>query len=260
MSAMNNKFDGKCILITGASRGLGAIAAKHFADQGALCALVARNLDDLELVRKSCKYPEEQLTISVDLTLDNMSHFAVGSAQSFFNAPIDVVLHCMGGGLGLKEPILTAQELLKLWTINLGIAVEINSLVLPNMINKMSGNIVHVGSIASNEGVGSVGYNTSKAALSGYVRSLGREMAKHNVIVTGILPGGFISPGNSMARLKESFPEAYNDFIINRLPRTFMGQTEELLPMLSLLCSNEASMMSGCMVPIDAGEGRAYVK
>ena len=119
--------------------------------------------------------------------------------------------------------------------------------------------MVHVGSIASNEGVGSVGYNTVKAALAAYVRSLGREMNRFNVIVTGILPGGFISPENAMARLQESNPAAYERFIQDRLPRQIMGEATELIPMLLLLCSEGASMMGGCLVPIDAGEGRAYI-
>ena len=126
------------------------------------------------------------------------------------------------------------------------------------MMERRSGNLVHVGSIASIEGVGSVGYNTVKAALAAYVRSLGRELSRCNVIATGILPGGFISPGNAMGRLQEGNPEAYETFIQDRLPRQVMGEAEELIPMLLLLCSEGASMMGGCLVPIDAGEGRTY--
>jgi len=118
--------------------------------------------------------------------------------------------------------------------------------------------LVHVGSIASSEGVGSVGYNTVKAALAAYVRSLGRELNRFNVIATGILPGGFIAPENAMARLQEANPGAYGSFIEERLPRQIMGEAKELIPMLLLLCSKGASMMGGCLVPIDAGEGRAY--
>jgi len=62
-----------------------------------------------------------------------------------------------------------------------------------------------------------------------------------------------------MARLQETNPEAYSSFIEDRLPRQIMGGAEELVPMLLLLCSEGASMMGGCLVPIDAGEGRAYI-
>ena len=58
--------------------------------------------------------------------------------------------------------------------------------------------LIHVGSIASREAVASVGYNVAKSALATYVKSLGRELYKDKVIVTGILPGGFIAKGNAM--------------------------------------------------------------
>jgi len=254
---MNNKLKDKNILITGASRGLGAVAAVEFAKQGAKLALIARSEDKLYDVRMKCETPSLHISISADLTIEEDFFRAMTAVQTWFG-DTDVVLHCLGGGLGYKDYLLNNIQLMDLFNLNIGVAARINNHIVPDMIAQKSGNIVHVGSIASSEGVGSVGYNVTKAALAAYVRSLGRELAHHNVICTGILPGGFISPGNSMARLAESNPEVYNDFIIERLPRNSMGQTDELLPMLSLLCSEDASMMSGCMVPIDAGEGRAY--
>ena len=248
----------KRILITGASKGLGAVAAVAFAGRGARVVLLARSEGRLEAVRQSCRGPERHLSISVDLLDMDGIHSVITQAREFLGG-IDVVLHAAGGGLGLKDDLLTQGDLSKLFTLNLGAAAEINRLVAPEMKERRSGNLVHVGSIASSEGVGSVGYNTVKAALAAYVRSLGRELNRFNVIATGILPGGFISPGNSMARLQEVNPEAYQKFIEERLPRKVMGDASELIPMLALLCSEDASMMGGCLVPIDAGEGRAYV-
>ena len=118
--------------------------------------------------------------------------------------------------------------------------------------------LIHVGSIASNEAVASVGYNVAKSALSTYVRSLGRELYKNKVIVTGILPGGFIAPGNAMERFKKKNIKEYKKFIKTRLPRNEMGNVNEILPILLFLCSKHSSMMGGCLVPIDAGEGKAY--
>ena len=158
----------------------------------------------------------------------------------------------------LRGDLLSSEDLYKLFALNLGAAAEINRHVAPDMMRRGKGNLVHVGSIASSEGVGSVGYNTMKAALAAYVRTLGRELCRSHVVVTGILPGGFISPGNAMARLQQSNPAAYEKFVDERLPRKFMGLAQELIPMLVLLCSDDASMMGGCLVPIDAGEGKAY--
>jgi 3-oxoacyl-[acyl-carrier protein] reductase len=249
--------ENKRVLITGASKGLGAVAAVAFAERGARLVLIARSQDKLESVRQSCKDPERHLCISADLLELEEVQFSVLKAKEFLGG-IDAVLHSAGGGLGLKDDLLMPGDLLKLFMLNLGAVVEINRLVAPEMMERRSGNLVHVGSIASSEGVGSVGYNTVKAALAAYVRSLGRKLNRFNVIATGILPGGFIAPENSMARLQQANPEAYGRFIEERLPRQIMGEAKELIPMLLLLCSEGASMMGGCLVPIDAGEGRAY--
>ena len=50
----------------------------------------------------------------------------------------------------------------------------------------------------------------------------------------------------------------YKKFIKTRLPRNEMGNVNEILPILLFLCSKHSSMMGGCLVPIDAGEGKAY--
>lgn len=246
------------ILITGASKGLGAVASQAFAERGARLVLIARSEDKLEQVRLSCKDPERHLCIAVDLLQMNTIEPAIRKAQAFLGG-IDVVLHVAGGGLGLRDDFLKHEDFLKLFALNLGAAAEINRLVASEMKERRSGHLVHIGSIASSEGVGSVGYNTVKAALAAYVRSLGRELNRFNVIATGILPGGFLSPGNAMARLQEVNPNAYKAFINERLPRQIMGDASELIPMLVLLCSEGASMMGGCLVPMDAGEGRSYV-
>ena len=115
-----------------------------------------------------------------------------------------------------------------------------------------------MGSIASSEAVASVGYNTAKAALAAYVRSLGNHLASSGIVVTGVLPGGFNAPGNSWERLRAGKPEVVDRFVAERLPRGRLAEAEELVPLIAFLCSDAASMMGGCLVPIDAGEGRTY--
>ena len=167
-------------------------------------------------------------------------------------------MHIAGGGLGLKEKLIKNDDLKKLLQINLGASVEINRLVVKNNLKDHPLKLVYVGSIASSEAVGSVGYNISKSALAAYVKSLGRELYQDNVIVTGILPGGFTSPGNAMERFKNKNLKDYKKFIKTRIPRGVMGDANDILPMLLFLCSKHSSMMGGCLVPIDAGEGKAY--
>ena len=215
------------VLVTGASRGLGAVVVKSLPEY-----------EVIPFTRKDFDYlnPQSQSEIP----------------------EVDIVIHCAGGGLGLREPLLAVQHFHSLFMVNLAGAAEINRLVIPYMKDMAWGRVVHVCSIASGEAVGSVGYNTVKAALGAYVRSLGRELARSGVVVSGIAPGGFLAPGNAMERLQANNPEAFADFLKNRLARGFMGNATELIPLLRYLISDDASMMGGCVVPIDAGEGKYY--
>ncbi len=260
MNRLAGTFTGKRMLITGASKGLGAVAALHFATLGARLVLIARHGEKLEEVRSRCQNSEQHLCLAADLTVGSERMEAITKAQEFFGegGDIEVVLHVAGGGLGLRDPLLSADNFEKLIGLNLKQVLEINRLVVPAMIERKQGNLVQVCSIASSEATGSVGYNTAKAALAAYVRTLGRELAPYNIIATGILPGGFIAPENSWVRFQQRDPEGVQKFIAERLPRGKLGTAEELLPLLTFLCSDQASMMGGCLVPIDAGEGKAY--
>ena len=250
-------LSGKKILITGASRGLGAVCARAFAEGGATLVLMARSEEALEAVRTSCPRAAEHCVLSVDLTDNESLQRNVRAAMDFLG-PVEVVLHVAGGGLGLREPLISSDDLSKLVSLNVAAAAEINRLVVPSMKQRGKGNLVHVGSVASTEAVASVGYNTAKAALAAYVRSLGNVLAKSGIVVTGILPGGFNAPGNSWERLRASKPDVVARFVDQRLPRGRLADAEELVPLLAFLCSDAASMMGGCMVPIDAGEGITY--
>ena len=248
---------GRRILITGASRGLGSVCARAFATDGAKLALMARSTEALEAVRLSCDHAAKHLAVGVDLT-DGLYLQEKLREVTEFLGEIDAVLHVAGGGLGLREPLISADDLLKLFSLNVAAAAEINRLLIPSMTERGCGNLVHVGSIASTDAVASVGYNTVKAALAAYVRSLGNHLASSGIVVTGVLPGGFTAPGNSWERLRASEPDVVKRFVAERLPRGRLAEADELVPLIAFLCSPSASMMGGCLVPIDAGEGITY--
>ena len=226
---MEEVFAGKRILITGASKGLGAVCFQEFAERGARLAISGRTQGNLEELLKSTKVPDSHIAIASDLSqLSNIHEFVQKGFE--FLGGVDIIIHALGGGYGFSDPILSWEQIELLHKVNLYAAAEINRLTIPKMIEKKKGSIIHVGSIASQEAVGSVGYNTVKASLAAYVRSLGREMASSGIIVTGILPGGFTAPGNAMIRLQENKPEVFESFINERLPRKKWEAERKLFP------------------------------
>ena len=254
---LEKEFFNKGVIVTGASSGLGAVACKALAQRGARIAMLSRSKREMENLKSRIHNSSKHISIKVDLLKNDGIKLAIKKAKQFLKE-IDIVIHIAGGGFGLKEPLINSQDLKTLLQINLGAAVEINRLIVNSKKKNHSIKLIHVGSIASYEAVGSVGYNVAKSALSAYVKSLGRELYKKDVVITGILPGGFIAPGNAMERLKKKNLKDYKNFIKTRLPRGMMAEANEIIPMLLFLCSKHSAMMGGCLVPIDGGEGRAY--
>lgn len=251
------RFAGKRVLITGASKGLGLVAARAFAVEGAEVILSGRNVDALYAAIASLPgLPpghEDVLHWAADLTdMQQVDSFAAMVGET---GGADIILHAMGGGYGWQDPLLPAHQAETLWRVNLGAAMELNRMLIPRMQERGWGRVIHIGSTASTEACGSVGYNTVKAALAGYVRSVGRVMAGSGVVVSAVLPGAFAAPGNAFERRT---PEQVAEFVARRLPRGRVGTAEELLPLIMLLASDGASMMAGSCIQIDAGEGAAY--
>ena len=96
-----------------------------------------------------------------------------------------------------------------------------------------------MGSTASVEAIGSVGYNSIKTAIVSYVKSLASELIHKKIFVSSVLPGAFISPGNAFERLRNNNKEVYLDFIKNRLPRKRVSEASEIIPLIRLLASKD---------------------
>ena len=252
------KFKDKRILITGASKGLGLVCAKEFAKQGAKLAIAGRDNGSLAKLKENLPDSDKTMTFAGDLLQTKTINKLVEQGREFLGG-FDILVHVLGGGYGFRDPLLSWEQLDTLHKLNIGVAAEINRLILPDMIKNKCGYSVHVGSISSVEATASVGYNTVKASLAAYVRGLGRELASTGVVVTGVLPGAFYAPGNSWMRLEEQKPEVVKKFIEDHLPRKKIAEAQEVVPLIMFLCGEEASMMAGSCVPIDAGEGKAYI-
>lgn len=253
-----SEFNGKRVLVTGASKGLGWVCAQFFEQNGSRLIATARTQEKLEALRSGFQCPDQHLMVTEDLL--NQSGVARLAAQvNEFCGGVDIIIHCLGGGYGFRDPLLSWDQISRLHSVNVAAGAEINRLMIPAMQAQGEGRVIHIGSIASQEATGSVGYNTVKASLAAYVRSLGRELAASNVVVTGILPGAFYAPENAWERLQARDPEVVKQFIENRLPRKKIADAEEILPLVALLAGAGASMMAGSCVAIDAGEGVSYV-
>ena len=143
---------------------------------------------------------------------------------------------------------------------NVGIAIEMNNILIPKMKEKKWGRIIHVSSLnAVTGGTMSDGeapaptYTCAKAFLNMYTKVLGREIARFGVIFSAIMPGVILSKGKHWDRLLKKEPKLIKNYLKNHLAIRRFGDAKEIAPFVLLLASKHASFAATSIINIDGG-------
>jgi len=186
------RLEGRVVMITGASRGVGAALARQAVAKGALVALIARTADDLESLRS------ELGDACVVATADVSSYDEVVTAVGKLTAElgrVDVLVN--NAGIGLYGAFLDAEvaDVERLMQVNYLGAVHVLKAVLPGMVERRRGHIVSIGSIAGRIGAPfEAAYSATKFALAGLTEALSVELAPFGIDVTLVSPGPIDTP------------------------------------------------------------------
>ena len=250
----------KRIVITGSSRGLGEEIAKQFIEEGALLTLVARNEEKLKtLVNKFGGESKGHNYISSDLKKDGEPQ-KIANEIINKNKKIDVVIHNLGGSQGSTEIFADKNNWYENWNFNVGIAIELNNFFCPHMVKNKWGRIIHISSSNSfSGGTTSTGeapapaYTCAKSYLNMYSKVLGREMAKHDVVVSCLIPGVLRSEGKHWDRLAKSNPKLVENYLKNHHAIGRFGKYEEIAPFVKILASKHATFAASASLNIDGG-------
>ena len=176
------------VFITGASSGLGAALARQYALEGHTLGLLARRRDRLHELAASL--PGSHYLYVVDVQDREALHAA---AQHFLEqvADVDVVVACAGISAGtLTEQADDFGVFKAIFDTNVMATVSTFELFVPQMIQRQSGTLVGIASVAGVRGLPGAGaYSASKSAVTTYCESLRLELKPHNVAVVTIAPG-----------------------------------------------------------------------
>ena len=183
------------VVITGASKGIGAELARQLAARGAKLVLAARNLAELDAVAEECrKSGAPVVTVKADVALDRDCQAVIAGAVLAFGR-VDTLVNNAGMSMWARfEEIRDVSVLERIMQVNYMGAVYCTSHALP-YLRESRGRLVGISSLAGRTGVPTrTGYAASKHAMTGFFDSLRIELEGSGVSVTMIYPG-FVATG-----------------------------------------------------------------
>ncbi|MFO1447352.1 MAG: SDR family oxidoreductase [Opitutaceae bacterium] len=178
------EFAGRCVFVTGGTKGAGEAMVRRFASAGARVATVARRVPaDSDL---------PALLIGADLSSATGAAQAIQSLLESVGLP-EIVVHNLGGSSspGGGFAALTDEHWLDELNLNLLAAVRIDRLLVPAMVKRGSGVVIHVSSIQRQLPLpeSTTAYAAAKAALTTYSKALSKELGPKGIRVTSVSPG-----------------------------------------------------------------------
>lgn len=180
---------GKNALITGAGKGIGRATAIAFAKEGINVGLLGRTAANLEAVAKELEEYGVNVTMATADVADNESVIAAVEHIKSELGPIDILINNAGVGKFGKFLELSPEEFKSIIDINLMGVYYVTRAVLPEMIERETGDIINISSTAGQKGAPvTSAYSASKFGLLGLTESLMLEVRKHNIRVSALTP------------------------------------------------------------------------
>ena len=199
---MNNEFNGKTVIITGASAGVGAATARTFAHLGANLVLVARGQAALDVITDELAKLTSVINIAMDINDPKANAKLLVTAAKTFGS-VDVLINNAGFHQRGDVEKNQAADLAKMVDVNLRAPIQLSTLMLPYLRKAGGGAIVNVGSLAGRTPLqGAATYAATKAGLRAFTYSLADEL-KGTGIYIGVVSPGPIDTGFIMSEIDQ---------------------------------------------------------
>ena len=245
---------GKVAVITGASSGLGKQMSYAFAKQGADLVLIARNKIKLEEVEKDIRKTigVNVIAIKCDVTKTNEIKDAAKVTKKFFGK-VDILVNCAGASKNNDVLNMTDDE----WdfTINTDLTSVFKvTRAFANIMkeNKKGGRIINISSmygLVGNTEIYTIAYHSSKGGVINFTRAAAAELAQYNITVNCVCPGYF----NTELTKDVLKTKKFQNFAKTHVPMKRYGKEGELNGIMIFLSSDEASYITGAIIPVDGG-------
>ena len=243
------KLNGKTAIVTGAARGIGAAIARNLAAEGANVVVnysrsaeaAAQVAADIEATGGAAMI--YQADVAVQAQVVEMVKAAVAAFGT-----VDILVN----NAGITRDKLLLRMSVEDWdavlNTNLRGAFLCLKAVAPILLKQHSGVVVNVGSVIGKVGqAGQINYSASKAGLVGLTKSAAKEFGSRNIRVNAVAPG-FIETEMTDVLKPES-----RELVVKQVPLARLGAAEDVARVVSFLCSEDASYITGEVISIDGG-------
>ncbi|MFO1312848.1 MAG: SDR family oxidoreductase [Burkholderiales bacterium] len=245
---MTSPFDltGRVALVTGAYRGLGFAIAKGMAEAGATVVLNGRRQADLDKAAQSI--PGADVAV-FDVTNRDAIHAAVDAVVAR-HGHIDILVN--NAGIQRRAPFaeFPQGDWDDIIATNLTAPFVVSQAVVPGMIARKQGKIIHIASLLSDLARPTVvPYTAAKGGVRQLTRGMAIELAPHNIQVNAIAPGYFATEMNRALLDNAEF----DAWVKKRTPAGRWGEPQEIGGLAVFLASNAANYMTGQILVMDGG-------
>jgi 3-oxoacyl-[acyl-carrier protein] reductase len=236
-------MDQKNVLVTGCSRGIGLAIAKKLIDEGYFVVGTSRSKIDLANLLGSDNCLHQAVDVSNE---DDISSMIESLTKQ------DIHIHCLVNNAGITKDQLFMRMNSDDWNsvinTNLNGVFYLTKSLIKSMVKSKYGRIVNISSVAGLMGnAGQVNYASSKAALSGFTKSLAKELASRNITVNNVCPG-FIE-----SDMTKELSDAQIENALQQIPLQRFGTAEEVAALVAYLLSDAANYITGQELSIDGG-------
>jgi 3-oxoacyl-[acyl-carrier protein] reductase len=242
---------GKTAIVCGASSGLGLASAEALADEGANVTMFARRREELERDAERIG----ALAVRGDVTnAADIERLVTRTVEAF--GGIDIVVWNSGGPPATKASEITDDQLEAAFELLLVPAVRLVRLSLPHLEQSPAGRVICITSVAAKEPTANLALsNTIRPGLTGWAKSLSRELGAAGITVNCVAPGRIDTP-----RMTELYgaggPPAAE---LEQIPLGRMGTPREFGDVVCFLASERAAYVTGITILVDGGLSRGLL-
>lgn len=243
----------KVAIVTGGGSGLGFAIAEKFISSGITTIIAGRNIEKLQAAKEQLGghcYP-----MACDLSnLSAIPQFVQEVLKQF--GQIDILVNNAGINQKKEFTDVTDEEFQNIITTNICAVFALSREVVKHMLEKGSGNIINISSMAAQYGLPKViAYTASKSAIDGMTKAMAVELSPKGIRVNAIAPGFIYSAMTEKAL--NSDPERKAK-VFGRTPMGHMGQPNDIGEAALFLASDAAKYITGVILPVDGGNSIGF--